>query len=183
VQAIRHGLELDSSLPIGHRALSYALLVTGRCDEALIAAERGVALSPGDALALAFLSLAQTAMGRYAAALASIDRAIGLSPLAPGFFQGVAASPLYALDRFDEAVRNATEASFRSPSYLMAYVMAAASCVALGRRDEASTWISDLLQRSTKFSLALPRVANAYRRDQSMTVRFSQHLRVAGLPG
>jgi adenylate cyclase len=183
VQAIRHGLELDSSLPIGHRALSYALLVTGRCEEALIAAERGVALSPGDALALAFLSLAQTAMGRYAAALASIDRAIGLSPLAPGFFQGVAASPLYALDRFDEAVRNATEASFRSPSYLMAYVMAAASCVALGRRDEASTWISNLLHRSAKFSLALPRVTNAYRHDPGMAERFSHHLRLAGLPG
>ncbi|GJE45752.1 winged helix-turn-helix domain-containing protein [Methylobacterium soli] len=183
VQAIRHGLELDPTLPIGHRALSYALLLTGRCDEALIAAERGVALSPGDALALAFLSLAQTAMGRYAAALASIDRAIGLSPIAPGFFQGVAASPLYALDRFDEAVRNATEASFRSPSYLMAYVIAAASCIALGRRDEASTWITDLLRRSAKFSLALPRLANAYRYDQGMAERFAQHLRVAGLPG
>ena len=158
-------------------------MVTGRCDEALIAAERGVALSPGDALALAFLSLAQTAMGRYAAALASIDRAIGLSPLAPGFFQGVAASPLYALDRFDEAVRHATEASFRSPSYLMAYVMAAASCVALGRRDEASAWIAGLLRRSEKFSLVLPRVANAYRHDPDMAERFCRHLRAAGLPG
>ncbi|MCE4222571.1 tetratricopeptide repeat protein [Methylobacterium sp. C25] len=182
LSAIRRGLELDPMLPTGHRALGYALLYTGRYEEALIAAERSVALSPGEAMALAFLSLTQTGVGHYADALASVERAISLSPLAPGFYQGIAAGPLYALDRFEETLRNATGALIRSPGYLIAYAMAAASCVRLDRTEEAVGWIADLLRRSPTFSLKIPRVAHAFGRDRRIADRFAEDLRASGLP-
>ncbi|MGU3538173.1 winged helix-turn-helix domain-containing tetratricopeptide repeat protein [Methylobacterium sp. A54F] len=182
IAGIRTGIERDPAIPVGHRALSYALLLAGRHGEALIAAERCIALSPGDATSLAFLSLARTAVGAYDAALASIERAIGLSPLAPAFFQGIAAGPLYALDRFEEAVRLTTEASHRNPGYTMAHAMGAAAAIALGRRDEAQLRTAELLRQSPAFHIGLPRVAQAYGQDRAMTERLASHLRAAGLP-
>lgn len=182
ISSIRHGIELDPSLARGHQALGYALFLTGQFDAALMAAERSLALGPGDAEVLAFLSIAQVGIGRYAAGLASIERAMALNPLFPGYYHGIAAVALYALDRFDEASRFATAAVERSPGYTGAYSVGAAADMALGREHAATARIAALLRHSPSYTMRSPRTAMTYARDPALRARFVQHLREAGMP-
>ncbi|WP_284246309.1 winged helix-turn-helix domain-containing protein, partial [Methylobacterium haplocladii] len=73
--AIRTGLELNPASPIGHRALGYVLALRGQYEDGLDAALRSLALAPHDAGSLVFLSMAQTAAGRYAMAAANAEKA------------------------------------------------------------------------------------------------------------
>ncbi len=182
IDMIRRGIELDPLLPVGHQALSFAQFLSGRFDEALLAAERCVALGPGDALNLAFLALARVGVGQYAAALADIEQATALNPVFPAYFHGIAAISLYALDRFEEASRNGTAATERCPGYTPGYVWGAAADVALGRKDEAAARVRTLLHHSPCFTAKVPLMAVAYARDPPLRARYVRHLREAGIP-
>lgn len=179
---IRRGIELEPAIAYGHQALGYALFLTGRLDEALQAAEHSIVLGPNDAEALTFLSIVQGSVGRYAAALASIERALRLSPLLPGYYQGIGATALYALDRFEEASWRATAAMERDRSYTFGYAIGAAADMALGRETDAAVRIAVLLRDYPGFTMQSPRIAQAFARDPALRARFLRHLRDAGLP-
>ena len=179
---IRRGIELDPLLSVGHQGLSWAQFASGQFDEALLAAERCVALGPGDALNLVFLGLARVGVGQYAAGLADIEQAMALNPVFPAYFHGTAALPLYALDRFEEASRNCTAATERCPGYTPGYVWGAAADTALGRRDAAAARVRALLRHAPWVTARVPVFAVAYARDPPLRARFVRHLREAGVP-
>lgn len=180
---IRHGLERDPTLAAGYQALVTPLCLMGRYDDALLAAERGVELGPGNAENLVLLGLAQVTVAQYTAALANIERAIALNPLAAGHYHGMAAAALYALDRYGEASRNAAAAIERSPGFSGSYIMGAASDMALGSRQDAAARIAAMLRHSPGITTQSPIVAKAYERVPALHARFVQHLREAGMPG
>lgn len=182
IEMIRRGLAIDPALAIGQQGLGYALFQVGRFDDALLAAERSVALGPGNAEHLAFLGFAQVNVGRYAAGLENVERAIMLNPLGPALNHGIAATALYALDRHEEAVQVAATAAELSPGYTSAYVMGAASLMALARPREAAARIDALLRQSPGFTMQAPRVRHTYARDPKLRARFVGHLIEAGMP-
>jgi adenylate cyclase len=183
IGTIRRGIELDPLLPVGHQGLSFAQFSSGPFDEALLAAERCVALGPGDALNLVLLGLPRAGVGQYAAALANIEQAMALNPVFPAFFHGTAAKPLYALGRFEEASRNFTAATERCPGYVPGYVWGAAADVALGRKEAAAARVRTLLRHAPWVTARVPVYAVAYTRDPPLRARFVRHLREAGVPG
>ena len=62
----------------------------GRWDKATHNMERAVELDPGNFFTLQQVALTYTVLRRYADAAATLDRAVALAPLVPGF-----ASPLF----------------------------------------------------------------------------------------
>lgn len=179
---IRRGLDLNPASPIGHRALSYLLVLRERYEEGLAAAERSLALAPHDTGGLAFLAMAQTASGLSAPALANAERALAESSVPPATYAAAAAAAHYALGQSEEARRLATLALDRSPGYTIAYALAAAAEIACGRLEEAGTRIETLLRHSPKFCTGSLRVRTIYGSDHALGHRFVEALGRSGLP-
>ncbi len=182
IAEIQRGIELDPSLGVGYQALGLALGFSGQFEPQLRAAERSVALGPGDAENLAFLSYALSNNGRYAEALETIERAIELNPNTPVCYMPFKAIPLYALDRFEEAARTQTVCAAIQPGFPACYTIGAASEIAMGRTDSATERIAELLRFHPDTTTSMPFVANAYPHDPQLRARSLEQLQQAGLP-
>ncbi len=182
IAEIQRGIELDPSLGVGYQALGLALGFSGLFEPQLRAAERSVALGPGDAENLAFLSYALSNAGRYAEALEAIERAIELNPNTPVYYMPFKAIALYALDRFEEAARAQSVCADIQPGFPSCYTIGAASDIALGRTDSAAERIARLLRFCPDVTTRTPFVANSYPRDPELRARQLKQLQEAGLP-
>jgi adenylate cyclase len=179
---IRAGIALDPDLPLGYQALGFALSFTEQLDEALVAAQRAVALAPGDADNLMFLSRAQLVVGQYEAALAQVQRAIALNPHTPPMYLVQRARALYALDRHDEASHAAHEAVLAAPAARIAMLFGAAADIARGDAERARARVAALLQHDPAFTLASPVLQPYFARDPERRLRLHERLRQAGVP-
>jgi TolB-like protein len=182
IAEIQRGIDLDPSLGVGYQALGLALGFAGQFEPQLRAAERSVALGPGDAENLAFLSYALSNNGRYAEALETIERAIELNPNTPVYYMPFKAVALYALDRFEEAARAQTVCADIQPGFPACYATGAASDIALGRADSAAERIVKLLQFYPDATTNMPFIANSYPHDPQLRARQLEQLQKAGLP-
>jgi adenylate cyclase len=182
IAEIQRGIELDPSLGVGYQALGMALGFSGLFEPQLRAAERSVALGPGDAENLAFLSYALSNNGRYAEALEMIERAIELNPNTPVYYLPFKAVALYALDRFEEAARAQTVCADIQPGFPACYATGAASDIALGRTESAAARIAKLLQFHPGATTSTPFIANVYPNDPQLRARALEQLQMAGLP-
>lgn len=182
IAEIQRGIDLDPSLGVGYQALGLALGFSGQFEPQLRAAERSVALGPGDAENLAFLSYALSNSGRYIEALEAIERAIELNPNTPVYYMPFKAIPLYALDRFDEAARAQSVCADIQPGFPACYVTGAASDIALGRTDSAAKRIARLLHFHPDATTNMPFIANSYPHDPQLRARQLEQLQMAGLP-
>ena len=182
IAEIQRGIDLDPSLGVGYQALGLALGFSGHFEPQLRAAERSVALGPGDADNLAFLSYALSNAGRYAEALEAIERAIELNPNTPVYYLPFKAVALYALDRFEEAARAQTLCADVQPGFPACYVTGAASDIAIGRTESASERISKLLQFCPGATTSMPFIANAYPNHPQLRARHLKQAEKAGLP-
>jgi TolB-like protein len=182
IAEIQCGIELDPSLGVGYQALGLALGFSGLYEPQLRAAERSVALGPGDAENLAFLSYALSNVGRYAEALDAIERAIELNPNTPVYYFPFKAIALYALDRFEEAAHAQTVCADVQPGFPACYVTGAASDIAIGRTESAAARIAELLRLHPDLTTGAPFIANAYPHDLQLRARHLEQLQTAGLP-
>jgi adenylate cyclase len=182
IAEIQRGINLDPSLGVGYQALGLALGFSGLFEQQLRAAERSMALGPGDAENLAFLSYALSNNGCYAEALDMIERAIELNPNTPVYYLSFKAVPLYALDRFEEAARSQTACADIQSGFPACYTIGAASDIALGRADSAAERIAKLLQFLPDATTSMPVVGNSYPHDPGLRARFLIQLQQAGLP-
>ncbi len=179
---IQRGVELDPSLAVGYQALSVAFAFIGQVDAQLRAAERSLALGPGDAENITFLSWALINAGRYAEALPAIERAMLLNPRPPVYYFPMLALALYALGRFDEAARSQTVCAEMAPGYPLCYTIGAGSDIAMGRKSAAAERIAELLRFHPGFSTSTPSIATVYPSDPALRARALDQLREAGLP-
>ena len=115
-----HAVKLAPELAEGHLAL--ARFYTGSIDytRASEACERAIALAPGNAEVLADGGRITVWMGRFAAGLAAVRRAVTLDPLNPRR-RFLLASALYSARRYEEAVAAFGEAITLEPEYKAAY--------------------------------------------------------------
>lgn len=182
VTEIRRGIELDLTLAIGHLVLSFALLLSGQHKEALRAAERSVALGPGDAENLVYLGYMLAENGRYSEGLPYIERAMALNPLGPGYYHIMAALAHFGLGNYEESLSQANATMDRSPGLPTGYAIGAAALAVLDRKAEAAALIAALRQRSPHFSVRTPVIQNGYGGDPKVKARYLAALREAGLP-
>ena len=168
IDEIQRGIDLDPSLGVGYQALSLALGFSGLFEPQLRAAERSVALGPGDAENLAFLSYALSNAGRYAEALETIERAIEFNPKTPVYYMSFKSIALYALDRFEEAARAQTICADIQPGFPACYTIGAASEIAMGRMDSAAERIAKLMRIQPNATTSMPFLANSYPHDPQL---------------
>lgn len=76
-------LKIDAELSLTYSVLAELQVIDGRYEDALISAERAVALGPNEAEAYAALNLVHTFSGRHADAVAAIETAQKLNPSLP----------------------------------------------------------------------------------------------------
>lgn len=182
IGAIQRGIELDPSLGVGHQALSVALGFIGQFEAQLRAAERALALCPGDAENLAFLAWSLSNAGRHEEALQAIDRAFALNPKTPVYYFPFKAIPLYALGRYEKSAGAATAGADIQPGYPACYFSGAAADMAMGRTQSAANRIAELLRFHPGITTGAPVVANTYPSDPQLQAQCIEHLKTAGLP-
>ena len=182
MEDIRHGIQLAPALAIGHQALGLALCFTNDKDEAVKAAERSVALGPGDAESMLVLSRAHIEVGQYASALSEIEYAFAINPLSPSCWNQVAALAHFGLGRHGESAAHAAAATKRTPGLTPAYLSSAAALSALGRTREAHARITELLSYSPGVTVQSLKAEGRFVRDPKTQARYLDLLRDAGLP-
>jgi TolB-like protein/DNA-binding winged helix-turn-helix (wHTH) protein/Tfp pilus assembly protein PilF len=182
IDNIRKGLKFDRCSALGYRALAAALVSTPMKDEALNAAEHAVALAPGDADCIKTLGTALMEVGQPAAALAQIERAIDLNPLAPAPYFVSASMCLFALGRLEESAGRAAQAISRKRDYCLSYLAAAASLAAINQLQTARARIAELLALRPDLTMRSSLIQAAYLRDPPTRARALACLRAAGLP-
>lgn len=94
----------DADDPSGHRELGVASLFMGGFDESVEAFERAEAIAPQHADLLADHADTLVHSARPAEALAKIEQAIELNPLAPDIYLWTAAGASFFLERYEDAL-------------------------------------------------------------------------------
>lgn len=133
----RRALALEPEHPVAYRVLSYVHLLRRQFDELLVAARRGVELSPSNADQLFGLARALLCCGREPEALEVSTRSMLLHPLPPLWVMSVHADALWACGRLNEALALTDACLVRDPSWFFARAVRVYALVELGRLDEA----------------------------------------------
>jgi tetratricopeptide (TPR) repeat protein len=146
--------------------------------------ERACVLNPNMALAWCSAGVVQTHMGDPDRGIASIERAIRLSPLDPNldvFLRGVARAHLIA-GRYDDAIAWGERALREKPGLPHALRTLTAAYALAGNIAEAHRVLAMLRQFQPSFRLSNAREnIPPYRRPQD-TEMILNGLRIAGLP-
>lgn len=152
----RKAIEADPDFGWGHMSLALAFLVQRRFDEAEEAAAATLRIVPNDADAHGFYALILGFVDRRLEALASIDRAMRLSPhFVNGPYLNLRSQTRFLIGDYGGAVKAHEENVGRGgPLGPPAYCWAAASYHALGDQTSAERLRAELVTRFPKFGLS-----------------------------
>jgi adenylate cyclase len=180
IELTKKALAMDDSLWAGHGLLS-ALYTTKREYEKSIAeGERAVALDPGGATANLMYGMSLHYGGRPEEAIPVLQKAIRLNPLGEASSFLNLGHAYRATGRFEEAVSAYKKSLQRSPNNFFAHLGLAATYSMMGREQEARAEAAEVLRLNPKFSVDSYAKRLTFK-DQSVTDKFSDALRKAGL--
>ncbi len=181
-RAARKSVALDAKDPSAHLFLAWAYGFTGQEEKALAASELAVELNPSLATAHAGRGAFLARSGRPDAAIASIEKAMRLSPQDPMMWATLQAMAMahFVGGRYQEAAEWAGRSLQRKPDAVIAYRFLAASYANLGRLDEARRALDEARRLTPEFSLAAVRLI-AGSADPAFRDPFIEGLRKAGL--
>jgi adenylate cyclase len=182
-KAANRAIELDPSNAVALRSLSGFLMLKGRIDEAIDAAERCVKLNVNFDQGWFMYSCALVASGRYEEALVAYERGVRLSPRNPmmGIWTLQLSSGAFALERYEEGLKYANQAVRELPNYFGLHRARAANLSMLGRMEEAAAAVKETLRLEPKTSIASTRARLSFHRDAFLD-RYCTALEKAGLP-
>jgi TolB-like protein/Flp pilus assembly protein TadD len=128
-----------------YAAKSFYLADTGRANEALRAADAGLAIDPNNAPLLDTRTLAEIVLGRFEQAKSDAQQAMRLSPRdpeTPNRLVNLGMAEL-GLGHFDAAVAEFQKAIDAGAHYFIPYVNLAAAYALAGKMDEAKTALAE----------------------------------------
>jgi adenylate cyclase len=179
LELARKAIEVDETEPQGHIALALALSWLRRLDEAEIAAERALALSPNLADAHAGLGNIRDFQGRFDDAVALYEQAYRLDPQFDMALHFLGRS-LLAMGRYDEAEIAFKRRLMLAPRSDMTRFYLACLYGLTGRHDEAKRFWRETLEVNPGFSIDHIKRALPYK-DPTLIDRLSNGLREAGI--
>ncbi len=148
-RAVEKALALDPNEPVMNREMARCLGRAGRADLALTTWQRAADLAPEAEEPLLGQAELLTSVGRFADAIAVLERSLGFDPgrgrSAAALARLLAASPDAALRNGTRALELATRVYEAAPSLSHANLVAEA-LAELGRCEEAATWTGRLLE-------------------------------------
>jgi adenylate cyclase len=128
-----------------YAAKSFYLAVTGRANEALHAADAGLAINPNSAPLLDARTLAEIVLGRFEQAKSDTAQAMRLSPRDPELPNRLINLGMVeiGLGHFDAAVVEFQKAIDAGAHYFIPYVALASAYALEGKTEEAKTALAE----------------------------------------
>jgi adenylate cyclase len=187
-ELVSRALATDPNDYGAHFAKAEILLGQQRFEEAIVEAERSLALNPSFVSAYSALSVASSFLGRPQEALDYADKAMRLSPRDPNLYafylnKGFALS---LLDQDDQAIGWLRRAVAAAPQWPLPQVLLAAALSLTGHESEAR----DVLNRYLSLTWTRARTIAQFREQMpsnnplflAFAARFVEGLRKAGMP-
>ena len=171
-KAARLAVKLDEAYPFALFALAGACIWSRRHDEAANAGEKVVALNPSFAEGYGMLALIYNHVGRSEEAVACVDRAMALDPLANDMLLHFQGQGLYQIGRYEDAIRVLKRRIERNPETDASRALLAAAYGQLGRVQEArEAWRGLMRRQSGLFRRAAPKGAALQERGRLRAFR------------
>jgi adenylate cyclase len=174
-------ISLDDSDPCGYETLSFIYFIKRQHDRAIAEAARAIALAPNGADAKYRLGQALIYASRPEEAIASLEKAIRINPIAPATYFLNLGRAYRDTGRYEEAIREFRKAINRTPDNYFAHLGLAASYSLAGRDEEARSEVAEVLRIVPKTSLKGFAKALPYK-NKADTDRIIVAMRKAGLP-
>ena len=181
IELTQKALAMNGSLADARARLGVLYSWSGRYDEGIAEAERGVDLDPNSAMANFFLSNVLRYAGRSKEAIPVIRKALRLEPMAPGIFVQNLALIYFQAGDCKEAIATCEKGLKRERDNLNSHAIRAAVYGFCGREEEARKEATEVLRINPKFTVeSYTRILPyKYQSNKDLTI---QGLRKAGLP-
>lgn len=183
LRTARACMRLDSNDPHALLAGSIGDAIAGRLDDAIRSAQRAVELSPSLAWGHYLLGFHQAASGDGEAALASIGRAIWLSPRDPHIwvYRSAQAFAHFVEGDYEAAIGRSREVLRLRPGFPASLAMLAASHARRGELEAARARVAELLRVDPGYTIAGARASVPGGHPETLA-RYFEGLAAAGLP-
>jgi len=181
IELTQKALAINGSLPEARSRLGVLYSWSGRYDEGIAEAERGVELDPNSGQANFNLAVLLRYAGKSKEAIPVIRKALRLAPMAPGIYFQNLALVYFQTGDCKEAIAACDQGLKREPDSLNNQVIMAAVYGACGREREARKAASEVLRINPKFTVESYTRILPYKNPADRD-RTAQGLRQAGLP-
>jgi len=184
LRLVQRAVSLDDQEAFCHLAVARVRLARREYALALIACEAALKLNPHNAVAFCVFANALAYSGRLEDSLGALEEAIRLSPndpWRPAFFSYGSMAHLL-LGHFETAVEWARNAISLPNCQYWAYAHLAGALGRLGKVDEASAALAELVQMKPEFSCSYARQHLFYLKRDEPVEEYIDALRHAGLP-
>jgi TolB-like protein/DNA-binding winged helix-turn-helix (wHTH) protein/Tfp pilus assembly protein PilF len=183
LRLVQKAVSLDDQEAFCHLAVARVRLARREYALALIACEAALKLNPHNAVVYCVFANALAYSGRLEDSLGALDEAVRLSPndpWRPAFFSYGSMAHLL-LGHYETAAEWARSAISLPNCQYWAYAHLAAALGRLGKVDEASKALAELLQRKPEFSCGYARQHLFYLESDEQVAQYIDDLRHAGL--
>lgn len=174
-------LAQDDTNVVAHAVMGTCYLVMRQWEKAIAENERAVVLGPNMADAHAMFAVTLKSVGRVDEALAMIEKAIRLNPMAPEWYLHELATDYRLLGRYDEAIALLKKNLDRNPDYTMSRINLTATYSMAGRLDQAREEAKKVLRIIPDFSAGRFMKGFPYK-EQRIVDDVIDNLCKAGLP-
>jgi len=174
-------LALNSSLAEARSRLGVLYSWSGRYEEGIAEAERGVELDPNSGMANLYLALVLRYAGKSKEAIPVIRKALRLEPFAPDIYQQNLALVYFQTGDCKEAIAACEKGLKRQPDHLSSRVIMASVYGGCGKEKEARKEAAEVLRINPKFTVESFTKILPYKNPADRE-RTAQALRNAGLP-
>jgi adenylate cyclase len=174
-------LSLNDSLADAHSALGVLYWWSGRYEEGIAEAERGVELNPNSGQVYFNLGFILRMAGKPKEAIPVIQKALRLEPMAPDPYVRQLALDYFQAGDCKEALAACDKGLKRQPDNLISRVIMTAVYGACGREAEARKEAAEVIRINPQFTVELF-MGNTPYKNPSDRDRVVQGLRKAGLP-
>jgi len=176
--AAQRAVDLAPTNALGHYALAAVYFFRKEMVPFRVYAERALSLNPLDASAKAYLGLLIAAAGEWERGCETVESAMQLNPNCPGYFYFARCCNAYRLGRYAEVLEGAARVNMSG--YYHVPALRAAALGQLGRRDEASKAVQELLTLRPDFAGAARREYSKWY-DADLVEHLIEGLRKAGM--
>jgi len=180
IELTQKALAMNGSLAEARSRLGVLYSWSGRYDEGIAEAERGVELDPNSGQANFYLALVLRWSGKPKEAIPVFQKAMRLEPMAPDAYNRQMAMAYLQIGDCKEAIAACEKGLKRQPDHLTNHVISAAVYGFCGREAEARKEGSEVLRISPKFNLESV-TGNVPYKNPSDRERVRQGLHKAGL--
>jgi adenylate cyclase len=181
IELTQKALAMNGSLADARSRLGVLYSWSGRYDEGIAEAERGVELDPNSGDANFFLAMVLRYAGKSKEAIPVIRKALRLEPMAPDIYVQNLALLYFQTGDCREAIAACEKGLKRQPDDLNSHVIMAAVYGSCGREKEARKEAAEVLRINPKFTVESYAAILPYK-NPSDRDRTAQGLRKAGMP-